>query len=170
VRGASEHRTTLGLVAAAVADGLRGAGISSVGADGLTRSIAPDGIESFSLESDEETSAIFAAAFEEVVSPMSDPRYVVPRYVTSPPRGWDGLARGIRSLVRDHPDGEVWHTVPSVLATKRGRADAFAIAWEHWVRGGPALYASSPQGAGVIATHRGMNPFDVTCVIRRVWS
>ena len=170
VRAASEHRTTLGLVAAAVADGLRGAGISSVGADGLTRSVSPDGVESFSLETDEETSAIFAAAFEEVVSPMSDPRYVVPRYVTSPPRGWDGLVRGIRSLVRDHPDGEVWHTVPSVLATKRDRADAFAIAWEHWARGGPALYATSPRGAGVVATHRGMNPFDVTCVIRRVWS
>ena len=170
VRAASEHRATLGLVAAAVADGMQGAGLSSVGADDLSRSVSPDGVESFSLETDEETSAMFAAAFEEVVSPMSDPRYVVPRYVTSPPRGWDGLVRGIRSLVRDHPDGEVWHTVPSILATKRGRADAFAVAWEHWVRGGPTLYASSPQGAGVIATHRGMNPFDVTCVIRRVWS
>ena len=170
VRAASEHRATLGLLAAAVADGLHGAGLSPVGADGLVRSVSPDGVETFSLATDEQTSAIFATSFEEAVSPMSDPRYVVPRYVTSAPRGWDGLARGIRSLVRDHPDGEVWHTVPSVLATKRGRADAFATAWEHWVRGGPALYASSPQGAGVVATHRGMDPFDVTCVIRRVWS
>jgi hypothetical protein len=170
VLGASQHSVTLGLVAAAVADGLEGAGLSKVGADHLTRSVSPDGVESYSLEADEETSAIFASAFEEVVSPMSNPRYVVPRFVTSSPRGWDGLVRGLRSLVRDHPDGEVWHTVPSVLAARRAGADAFATAWSHWVRGGPAVYAGSPQGAGVVATHRGMDPFDVTCVIRRVWS
>jgi superfamily II DNA or RNA helicase len=170
VLGASQHRVTLGLVAAAVADGLAGAGISTAGADHLTRSVSPDGVESYSLDADEETSAIFATAFEEVVSPMSSPRYVVPRYLTSPPRGWDGLVRGIRSLFRDHPDGEVWHTVPSALATRRAGADAFATAWSHWTRGGPAVYASSPEGAGVVASQRGIDPFDVTCVIRRVWS
>jgi hypothetical protein len=127
-------------------------------------------VVSFSLDSDEQTSATFATAFEEVLSPMSSPRYVVPRYVTSPPRGWDGLVRGIRSLFRDHPDGEVWHTVPSVLAARRAGADAFATAWSHWTRGGPAVYASSPEGAGVVASQRGVDPFDVTCVIRRVWS
>ncbi len=171
VRVASAHRVTLGLVAAAVADGLRGAGLSPVGSEALHRSVSPDGVESYSLRSaDEAVSARFAKAFEEVASPMSDPRYVVPRWVTSPPHGLDGLARGLRSLQCDRPDGEVWHTVPSVLADTRAHADAFATAWAHWVRGGPAVYARSPEGAGALAATRGQDPFDVTCVIRRVWT
>lgn len=171
VRVAGEHHVTLGLVAASVADGLKGAGLSMVGSEALRRSVSPDGVESYSLGSaDEAVSARFADAFEEVVSPMSDPRYVVPRWVTSPPSGLDGLTRGLRSLRGDQPDGEVWHTVPSVLADTRPHADAFATAWAYWVRGGPAVYARSPEGAGVLAATRGQDPFDVTCVIRRVWT
>ena len=170
VRAASEHHVTLGLLAAAVADGLRGAGLSPVGHEALHVETNPDGDVSFTLAADEESvSATFAAAFEEVLSPMSGPRYVVPRWVTSPPRGYAGLVRGLTALEGRIADGEVWHTVPSVLAANRARADAFADAWDHWVGGGRPVLASTPEGAGVLATHRGQDPFAVTCVIRRVW-
>ncbi len=167
---ASRHRPTLGLVAAAVADGLQGAGLSPVGAAGLHVETSPDGEVSFTLTGGgEEVSARFATALEEVVSPMSGPRYVVPRWVTDPPSGLSGLTRGLRALRGHRPDGEVWHTVPAVLADRREHADAFAHAWGHWIGGGPAVYAGSPEGAGVVAAQRGVDPFDVTCVIRRVW-
>lgn len=167
---ASGHRATVGLVASAVADGLRGAGLSPYGADHLAVGTEPDGTTSYRLtDVDEPVSAMFASALEEAVAPMSGPRYVVPRWVTSPPRGADGLVRGLRAVSGPQHDGEVWHTVPSALATTRARADAYAEAWGHWVGGGKAVYASSPEGAGVLATHRGLDPFSVTCVVRRTW-
>jgi superfamily II DNA or RNA helicase len=170
VVGASRHRVTVGLVASAVADGLRGADLSPVGADGVRVETTPDGVASYRLDGvEEEVSARFATALEEALAPMSGPRYVVRRWVTSAPHGVDGLVRGLRAVTGNRPDGEVWHSVPSVLASTRERADAYAAAWDHWVGGGPAVYAGSPEGAGVIATHRALDPFDVTCVIRRVW-
>jgi superfamily II DNA or RNA helicase len=170
VVAASRHRATVGLVAAAVADGLQGAGLSPVGAASLHVEVTPDGVEAFSLTGvPDEVSSRFALALEEVVAPMSAPRYVLPRWVTPAPQGVDGLVRGLRSVVRHRPEDEVWHTVPSALADTRAHADAYAKAWNHWVGGGPAVYASSPEGAGVLATHRGLDPFSVTCVIRRVW-
>jgi hypothetical protein len=170
ILAASRHQATVGLVAAAVADGLQAAGLSPVGAAALHVEISPDGVEAFSLSGvPDDVSSRFALALEEVVAPMSAPRYVLPRWVTPAPRGADGLVRGLRSVVRHKPEDEVWHTVPSALADTRAHADAYAAAWNHWVGGGPAVYASSPEGAGVLATHRGVDPFSVTCVIRRVW-
>ena len=175
LRGASAHRVGLGHVAAAVADGLQRADLSPVGSDALRVQVAPDGTTSYALAGvDEDVSARFATAFEEVVSPMASPRYVVPRRVTSAPAGLEGFKRGLRSRGRQQPDGEVWHTVPSVLAAHRRTADAFAAAWHHWAGGDGTpvrvVYAHSPAGAGVLATHRGEDPFAVTCVVRRVWS
>ncbi len=170
VLAASRHQATVGLVAAAVADGLEGAGLSPRGSDALHVEVTPDGVEAFSLVGvEDDASSRFALALEEVVAPMSAPRYVLPRWVTASPRGFDGLVRGLRAVASHRPEDEVWHTVPSVLADTRAHADAYAAAWGHWVGGGPAVYASSPEGAGVLATHRGLDPFSVTCVIRRVW-
>jgi superfamily II DNA or RNA helicase len=170
VLGASRHQVTVGLVAAAIADGLRAADLSPVGAEALHVETTPDGVTAYSLAGvPDEVSSRFALALEEVVTPMSAPRYVLPRWVTPAPQGTDGLVRGLRAVVHHRPEDEVWHTVPSVLADTRAHADAYAAAWGHWVGGGPAVFASSPAGAGVLATHRGMDPFSVTCVIRRVW-
>jgi superfamily II DNA or RNA helicase len=171
VVAASRHEVTPGLVAAAVADGLHRAGLSPAGADALAVDVLPDGSTAYRLGGvPEEASARFAAALEEALAPMSGPRYVVARWVTSPPHGLDGLRRGLRALARPVPDGEVWHTVPSVLAQRREQADAYADAWDHWVGGGRPVLASSPEGAGVLATTRGQDPFSVTCVIRREWT
>ncbi len=173
LQGAADHRVTVAVVAAAVADGLHRAGLAPVGADSVRAEVLDDGRLGFRLDGadgvDETVSARFATALEEVVSPMGAPRYVVPRWVTTPPTGLDGLVRGWRDRGRQRPDGEVWHTVPSVLATHRAKADAFAAAWGHWVSGGDAVYAHTPEAAGVLATHRGEDPFAVTCVVRRVW-
>ena len=94
---------------------------------------------------------------------------MVPRWVTSAAARLRRPGPRPAGPRRQDPDGEVWHTVPSVLAVNRTRADAFADAWDHWVGGGRPLLASTPEGAGVLATHRGLDPFAVTCVIRRVW-
>jgi hypothetical protein len=155
-------------IAYAVADGLHAAGLAPVGADGVRVEIDPLGERRCSLEGvDAAVSATFATALDEVVSPMASPRYVLPRWVlTGPIDNYDGIKAALGRL---HPDGEVWHSVPSVLGTTERRARAFATAWDHWVGGGPAVYTGSPTGEGVLVTHRGSDPFDVTTVLRTTW-
>lgn len=163
---------TYAQVGAALADAMRSTGRSTIGSEGVRTSVRADGEIEVLLDGvDETTSAAFAAAFEEVVSPMAEPRYLLPRWVVSPPPdGAAGLRTGLRAaLGRHRPEGEVWHTVPRLLSTRRADADAFATAWDHWVGGGAAVYAKSPEGYGVLVTHRGEDPFAATCVIRRVW-
>ena len=161
-------RPSLEQIAYAVADGLHAAGLAPVGADGVRVEIDPQGERRCSLEGvDAAVSATFATALDEVVSPMAAPRYVLPRWVlTGPIDNYDGIKAALGRL---RPDGEVWHSVPSVLGTTGERARAFAAAWDHWVGGGPAVYTGSPEGEGVLVTHRGSDPFDVTTVLRTTW-
>jgi len=155
-------------IAYAVADALHGAGLAPVGADGVRVEIDPMGERRCSLEGvDAAVSAMFANALDEVVSPMGAPRYVLPRWVLAGPiDNYDGVKAALGLL---RPDGEVWHSVPSVLGTTGRRAQTFAAAWDHWVGGGPAIYTGSPEGEGVLVTHRGSDPFAVTTVLRTTW-
>ncbi|NUR08054.1 MAG: DEAD/DEAH box helicase family protein [Nocardioidaceae bacterium] len=156
-------------VAAAVADGMRDAGLSPHGAEAVRVSLDEEGEYRCSLDGvAPDVSAAFATALDEVVSPMVDPRYVVPRWVLDHPvDNADGFRAAFGVL---RPDGEVWHSEPTVLGTTGERARAFARGWDRWVGGGPPLYTRSPEGEGVLVTHRGSDPFDVTTVLRTTWT
>jgi hypothetical protein len=155
-------------VAYAVADALFETGLSPVGSGGVMVVIDEHGDYRCAIEGvPAGVSALFATALDEVVSPMASPRYVVPRWVLhAPVDNADGMKGAFGRL---RPDGEVWHSVPAALATTGQRAQAFARAWDHWVGGGAALYTGSPEGEGVLVTHRGSDPFAVTTVLRVQW-
>ena len=155
-------------VAFAVADALYETDQSPVGHEGVRVGVDEQGVYRCVLEGvDAATSRAFAGALDEVVSPMVSPRYVVPRWVVDAPVGnGDGLRAALHRL---RPDGVVWHTVPSVLGTTGHRAQAFARTWDRWVGGGPALYTGSPEGEGVLVTHRGSDPLSATTVLRLRW-
>jgi superfamily II DNA or RNA helicase len=162
----------LDAVARALADGLHAAGMSPRGADAVRVDVEPDGEYRCALaDVAADVSRVFATALDEVVSPMTSPRYVVPRYVVfPPPAGAAGLVAGLGAAVRrTRPDGEVWHTVPAVLGSRAELAAIFAHAWDHWVGGGGPVYTGSPIGAGVLATHRGSDPFAATTMLRLHW-
>jgi hypothetical protein len=152
----------------AVADALRAAGLSRRGAEGVMTRVEPDGSYRLSLaDVDAATSARFALALDEVLSPLAAPRYVIPRYVLradpsrTRARAWlAGTARA---------DGVVYHAVPAVLGQNRGRADLFAAAWGVWVSDGAPVYTGSPEGEGVLVTHRGEDPMSATTVLRVTW-
>jgi hypothetical protein len=116
-------------------------------------------------------SATFAAALDEVLSPLAQPRYIVPRLFLPRPatrrdafrlawHRWRGNA--IEATV-------VYHAVPSVLGANKKRADAFARAWASRVSPGEMLYTGSPEGTGILAAQRGDDPFAVTTQIRTLW-
>jgi superfamily II DNA or RNA helicase len=155
----------------AVADALRSTGLSRRGAEGVTVHPEPDGTYRFSLaDVDAATSERFAVALDEVLGPMGTPRYVVPRYVVQPRTGQARLERALRWMDgRAEADGVVYHSVPSVFGQNRKRTDAFVSAWNIWVSGGDAVFTSTPEGEGVLATHRGEDPLDATTALRVAW-
>lgn len=166
------HPPSLEQVAYAVADGLHAAGLSDRGAESVHVEVDEEGEYRCLLHGvPPAVSATFATALDEVVSPMASPRYVLPRYLLEPPApGARGLVQGLRAATGlQRPTGEVWHSVPTVLGTNKANAQAFARAWDHWVGGGPATWTGSPEGEGVLVTHRGHDPFAVTTVLRVHW-
>nr|WP_218860903.1 DEAD/DEAH box helicase family protein [Nocardioides panzhihuensis] len=163
------RRPTVGAVGAAVADGLKETGQTSLGADGLEIAVDSDGSYRLHLAGvPEEESALFAASLEEALSPIAAPRYLVSRPVVGDLTALKRLRLGV---VGHHTaGGEAWHAVPTALGRRAADAKAFRAAWEHWVGGAALLYTGSPEGVGILAAQRGADPFDVTAVIRRHWS
>ncbi len=156
-------------VAHAVADGLHGAGLVERGSESVRLDLDTDGEYRCHLaDVPEHQSEVFATALDEAVSPVLEPRYLVPRHVVVP----DGSPReALRAAYgRVEAAHVAWHAVPAVLGVNAGRAAAYARAWDHWVGGGDPLYTGNPQGAGVLAANRGSDPFDVVTVMRRRWT
>ena len=152
----------------AVADALRDAGLSRRGAEGVVARVEPDGSYRLSLaDVDAANSERFALALDEVLSPIAAPRYVIPRYVLRPApvrgRADEWLAGTARA------DGVVYHAIPATLGQNRGRAAAFALAWHTWISDGEPVYTNTPEGEGVMATHRGEDPLSATTVLRVAW-
>jgi superfamily II DNA or RNA helicase len=156
----------------AVADALAACGLSRRGAEAVRVRPEPDGGYRYSLtDVDAAASERFAQALDEVLSPVTTPRYLVPRYVVDRRTESAERRRRARDWLRGRarPDGVVYHAVPSVFGQKRQRTAAFVEAWNTWVSGGSAIYAGSAEGAGVLATHRGADPFAATTVLRVAW-
>jgi superfamily II DNA or RNA helicase len=156
-------------LAYALADGLHRAGLTSVGVEAVEWHLATDGRLRILMDAggrEERDSAVFAEALAELLAPIAQPRYLVPRYLVGTP----GALDLVRPLASYRPQGVVWHPVPSALGGKAELARAFAAGWQTWVGGGPAIYTGNPEGAGALAASRGTNPLDATSVLRLSWS
>jgi hypothetical protein len=116
-------------------------------------------------------SATFAAALDEILAPLAQPRYIVPRLILPRPAGRRAaIALALRRLTgRSVPAAVVYHAVPAALGANRKLAQVFARAWNTSVSPGELLYTSSPEGTGIMAAQRGDDPFAVTTQIRTLW-
>ncbi|MCY4726821.1 DEAD/DEAH box helicase family protein [Nocardioides sp. STR2] len=159
-------------VAAAVADALAAAGLTSIGASALAVEVHPGGEYRFRLVGTEDDAAVFAAAFDEAIGPVGAPRYLVSRYTDAQLPGRPiRTRRGARSaLLAAGPTGEAWHPVPTVLGRNATNAGHYLDAWRRWVGEGRLLAAAKPEGAGIVAAVSGEDPFAATTVMRRHWS
>ena len=159
-------------LATATADALHAAGLTSRGGDAVRVEAQPDG--SYRARLEEVTaaeSALFAEALDEVLSPLSQPRYVIPRLILAPPAGRAAAARlALRRLVTGHvPATVVYHAVPTALSGNKKLATVFERAWNDRVGPGAVVYAGSPEGTGILAAQRGDDPFALTTQIRTLW-
>lgn len=159
-------------VAAAVADGLAAAGLTTVGASALAVDVHPGGEYRFRLAGTEEDAEVFATAFDEAIGPVGVPRYLVSRYTDAeladaPIRTRSGARKALQAA---RATGEAWHPVPAVLGRNAANAGHYLRSWNAWVGGGRLLAAAKPEGAGIVAAVSGEDPFAATTVMRRHWS
>jgi len=162
----------LGDMAMATADALHEADLVSRGAAAVQLEPLPAGGYRARLRDvPAAESAIFAAALDEVLAPLAQPRYLVPRLFLPQPTGRGAaIALALRRLTgRGVPATVVYHAVPTALGANRKLAQAFGRAWNTRVSPGELLYAGSPEGTGILAAQCGDDPFAVTTQIRTLW-
>ncbi|OEU96910.1 hypothetical protein AN216_18340 [Streptomyces oceani] len=153
-------------IAYAVAEGLCEAGLVPRGAAAVSLTPDAEGAYRIGLEGvPEAASECFVTALDEAVSPVGDPRYLLPRYVPDR-QGWRAGHRATRNKLSH---AVVHHAVPSVLGGQRRSADAYAACWNRYVSGGEAVYTRSPEGAGLLAAQAGRSPLDATTALRVGW-
>jgi len=156
---------------AAVVEALAAAGL--VREDASVRVVAqPDGTYRCLLDGGGlEESRLFAEALDEVLAPLDEPRYLVPRFVDDPPRTAGGALWLLLRRRAGLPGRRVvYHAVPTVLAVNRQRAAAFGAAWNRHVSAGEPLFERDPRAQGVLAAQRGEDPLAVTTQMRTLWS
>jgi superfamily II DNA or RNA helicase len=156
--------------ASAVADALRSAGHSPVGADAIAVDVTLDGEARVRLERvPEATSQLFAEALAELLGPIERPRYLVSRPSWAPRSAT--ILDGVRA---PRPDREVWHPVPAVFGASRPAADAFLACWHEHVGPGRAVFSGTPEGSGLVRALRWSSPLGdaagLSIVQRRSWS
>jgi hypothetical protein len=167
---------TLGDLGRAVADGLVGAGVvdPGSGAAAVRVEAGPDGTWRCRLDGATSADAArFAEALEEVVAPLFDPRWVIPRRLVDAPPTLLGAARvaAARLVGRARTGRIAWHAVPSAVSGRVERVRAFEGAWRTWVSPGAiAVRERDPMGQGVLAAHRGEDPFGVETQLRTLWT
>jgi hypothetical protein len=164
---------TLESMAAAVAEGLSGAGLVGPGvtAESIRVVVQPDGYyRCYPAGASLEDSGTFATALEELLAPIRQPRYVIPRHTGKPPTSTLGaLGLLIRESVAARGGTVAWHAVPAALAANRERVEIFNHAWNRRVSDGEALYEQDPRAQAIIELQRGEDPFDVLTQLRTLW-
>jgi superfamily II DNA or RNA helicase len=160
---------------AAVAEGLRNAGLisPSLGAGSVRVAPQQDGFyRCYLSEASNDEARLFAESLDELLAPLDSSHYIVPRYIPGEPRTpLAALGIALRGAPRRLPTRSVvYHAVPSALGANRERVSAFEKAWNHYVSAGSALYFKDPRAQAILAVQRGEDPFAVTTQMRTLWT
>lgn len=115
-----------------------------------------DGSVRVFLDASSEESALFAKSFDELLSPIMNQRYAVPRYETAVPDSRGDLAAINAGLKPGQALVAAWHPVPDVLGVNKEKAEIFKKHWNRWVSRGELVYLKSAEGERIIEQY-GMN-------------
>ena len=159
---------------AAIAEALIATGLVDNGLTAAAVRVAtqPDGYYRCYLEGATlQDSNVFATALDELLAPIRSPRWIIPRYVSAPPRNFLGALRLLAGRLGSNRVGSavVYHAVPTALGANKARAQAFEAAWNRRVSAGKALFQDDPRAQAIIQLQRGEDPFAVTTQMRTLW-
>ncbi len=159
-------------MAVAVAEGLRKVGAISARARDVRVALQSDGYyRCYLAGASTEENGLFAEALEELLSPLGNPRCIVPRYLLA---GSDPLHRTLEALAlyrRPNAGSAVviYHAVPAYFAANGKRVKAFAAAWHRHVSPGRVLYSHGRLAQQILQAQRGENPLEVSTQSRVLW-
>ncbi|MEL0336537.1 MAG: DEAD/DEAH box helicase, partial [Euryarchaeota archaeon] len=114
-------------------------------------------------DANEGESAIFASAMQEIMGPLDNPRYVIPREVKIITDNWlsNMLPEVLAKYVRSKRDKLVmFHSVPKVLCKNKEDAAVFQRHWNERVSPGAVMYGHSKSGKQMVSAikERGLVP------------
>jgi hypothetical protein len=124
------------------------------------------------LDADPASAEVFAHAFDEAVSPIADPRYLLPCWRL--PASAAGPARLVGPDAVGHRFGSPDRTELGARAQRAGHEEGQSgglrcTSWDTWIGGGDPVYTRNPEGAGTLAAVRGSDPWGLTSVLRLRW-
>lgn len=119
-----------------------------------------------------EEADLFARSVLEVLAPLAEQRYLIPRYEQQA-----DLANRIVGLVASLGGGDVrgglklaqWHAVPTALEANKRDVDIYERHWNEHVSPGQPIYCKHPAGKRILAENRQQNPLGVQTMQRTVW-
>ena len=114
-------------------------------------------------DANEGESAIFASAMREIMGPLDNPRYVIPREVKIITDNWLSkmLPEVLAKYVRSRKDKlAMFHSVPKVLCKNKEDAAVFQRHWNERVSPGAVTYGRSKSGKQMVSAikERGLVP------------
>ena len=138
----------------AVALSLKELGLINSGAEIGGGSRSGGWMRAYLKEANEEESAIFAVAMQEILGPLDNPRYVIPREVKIITDNWlskmlpEVLAKYVRSKKNKLA---MFHSVPKALCKNKEDAVIFQHYWNERVSPGAVMYGHSKSGKRMVS-------------------
>lgn len=128
------------------------------------------GIQIFLDYASPEDSDVFARAYQEMLGPLRDARYLIERDSTS----LRGLVyRPVWALVRwfmkQGTDIRAYHRVPDVLASRKQRAETLARYWETYVGGGRLIFTRTAEGRRLLLKARAEESKQIEQMAFEIW-
>jgi superfamily II DNA or RNA helicase len=122
-------------------------------ADYLRAVIQPDGSYQVFLDyASPEDSDLFIRAYQEILGPIEDPRYLIrrddsrlPSWLLTPV--WRILRKYVRKAAGEPPE---YYPMPKCLSRRREDAETFAQYWHRYVGGGQLIFTRSDEGRTVL--------------------
>jgi hypothetical protein len=114
-------------------------------------------------------SALFSKSLDELLSPVADQRYVVPRYESAAHKGKGSIAFLQAALSPGQPVLAGYHPVPEELGLNRERAAVFQKGWNRHVSRGEMVYLKSPEGQAVLERFGLADPLGVRKHVAAIW-
>ncbi|MGB1689767.1 MAG: hypothetical protein ACPHDM_03620, partial [Candidatus Poseidoniaceae archaeon] len=97
----------------------------------------------------EDETAKFTKALEEVLGPLENPRYIISRPAMHMKDTWltkllpEVLAKFLRRAERSI---QMYHTVPSIVANTKDRAEVFKKNWDYYIGESEIMYCRNDEG------------------------
>jgi len=121
------------------------------------------------LDGSAEESATFSKCMDEILSPLADSRYAVPRYQSVVKDTKNNIAYLRQLLSPGEPVLAGYHPVPQELGLNKDRAAVFQKYWNQFVSRGDIVYLRSVEGENVLKEYGLVNHLGLQKHVAAIW-